>query len=259
MFVYGGVNFEPYREVLERLVGKSIPSIETYPASEGFIAFQDDVNDPSLLLNTKSGIFYEFVPVSEFGKSDATRCSLGEVKLGVNYAVILNTNAGLWGYNIGDTVRFVSLAPYKLLVTGRLKHFISAFGEHVIGKEVEEAMIEACKRHDAKVIEFTVAPQISPAAGLPYHEWLVAFEKLPLDMEIFSQTLDNEMSKQNIYYEDLIKGGILRRLIIRPLQKNGFREYMKSKGKLGGQNKVPRLSNDRKIAKDLIMYKLDDN
>lgn len=257
MFVYGGVNFEPYREVLERLVGKSIPSIETYPASEGFIAFQDDVADPGLLLNTKSGIFFEFVRVDEFGKSDATRYSLGQVSLGVNYVVVLNTNAGLWAYNIGDTVKFVSLAPYKLVVTGRLSHFISAFGEHVIGKEVEVAMVNACKLHDTKVIEFTVAPQITPSSGLPYHEWLVAFEKPPKDMELFSQTLDNEMSKQNIYYQDLIKGGILRRLIITPLQKNAFREYMKSKGKLGGQNKVPRLSNDRKIAKELIAYKLD--
>ncbi len=257
MFVYGGVNYEPYREVLERLVGKSIPSIETYPASEGFIAFQDDVTDPGLLLNTKSGIFFEFVPVEEYGKPNATRYALGQVSLGINYVVVLNTNAGLWSYNIGDTVRFVSLDPYKLLVTGRLSHFISAFGEHVIGKEVEVAMVKACQIHDAKVIEYTVAPQITPAAGLPYHEWLVAFEKTPHELEDFSQSLDNEMSKQNIYYQDLITGGILRRLIITPIQKNAFREYMKSKGKLGGQNKVPRLSNDRKIANDLSVYKLD--
>ena len=257
MFVYGGVNFEPYREVLEKLVGKSIPSIETYPASEGFIAFQDDVNDPSLLLNTKSGIFFEFIPVEEFGQADASRYSLGQVSLGINYVVVLNTNAGLWSYNIGDTVRFVSLSPYKILVTGRLSHFISAFGEHVIGKEVEVAMVNACQAHDAKVVEFTVAPQITPVDGLPYHEWLVSFEKTPRDLEVFAQTLDNEMSTQNIYYRDLIKGGILRRLIITPIQKNAFREYMKSKGKLGGQNKVPRLSNDRKIAKELSVYKLD--
>ena len=257
MFVYGGVNFEPYREVLEQLVGKSIPSIETYPASEGFIAFQNDVNDPSLLLNTKSGIFFEFVPVAEFGQNGASRYSLAEVELGINYVLILNTNAGLWGYNIGDTVRFVSLAPYKLVVTGRLKHYISAFGEHVIGKEVESAMIEACKQNGCKVIEFTVAPQVSPVQGLPYHEWFVAFEELPNDLEIFSHSLDNELSTQNIYYKDLIQGGVLKRLTISPVQKNAFRDYMKTKGKLGGQNKVPRLSNDRKIAKDLSVYKLD--
>lgn len=257
MFVYGGVNFGPYREVLDRLVGKSIPNLETYPASEGFIAFQDDVNDPGLLLNTKSGIFFEFIPVAEYGKPGAKRCSLAEVEIGVNYVIILNTNAGLWAYNIGDTVQFVSLDPYKLIVSGRLTHFISAFGEHVIGKEVEQAMINACATHQVKVVEFTVAPQINPNEGLPYHEWMVEFDEAPENIDSFCQTLDNEMIAQNIYYQDLIKGKILQRLKIRILHKNAFRNYMKSKGKLGGQNKVPRLANDRTIAKALEEYKIE--
>jgi hypothetical protein len=256
MFVFGGVNFEPYREVLEKLVGASIPSLETYPASEGFIAYQDDVHDRGLLLNSNSGIFFEFVPVAEFGQNDAKRCSLENVELGVNYVIILNTNAGLWGYNIGDTVSFVSLNPYKLVVTGRLKHFISAFGEHVIGKEVEEAMIKACAAHHARVVEYTVAPQTNPISGLPYHEWLVEFSEVPEDLQKFAQTLDSEMNKQNIYYRDLIEGRILRPLRISTLKQDAFRNYMKSKGKLGGQNKVPRLSNDRTIAEELEIQRI---
>jgi len=256
VFVYGGVNFKPYREVLQKLVGRKIDSLETYPASEGFIAFQDDVDDPSLLLNSNSGIFYEFVPVGEFGKADASRVSLQDVKLGTNYVVILNTNAGLWGYNIGDTVKFVSLDPYKLLVTGRLSHYISAFGEHVIGKEVENAMVKASEELGIQIVEFTVAPQITPADGLPYHEWFVEFKEVPEKLHLLSQALDNEMTKQNIYYLDLIKGKILRPLKISPLRAGAFRNYMKSKGKLGGQNKVPRLSNDRTIANALSEYKL---
>ena len=256
MFVFGGVNFEPYREVLEKLVGASIPSLETYPASEGFIAYQDDVHDRGLLLNTNSGIFFEFVRVADFGQEDPMRYSLEHVELGVNYVIILNTNAGLWAYNIGDTVSFVSLNPYKIVVTGRLKHFISAFGEHVIGKEVEEAMIKACTIHDARVVEFTVAPQISPQSGLPYHEWMIEFAEAPKDTSSFAQSLDNEMSKQNIYYKDLIEGRILRSLRISILKQGAFRNYMKSKGKLGGQNKVPRLSNDRTIAKELEIHRI---
>ena len=251
MFVYGGVNFEPYRAALEELVGARIPSVETYPASEGFIAFQDTQTEPGLLLNTNSGIFFEFVPAGEVFDDKPTRLSLGEVETGVNYAIILNTNAGLWGYNIGDTVEFVSLDPYRLRVTGRIKHFISAFGEHVIGKEVEAAMNAAAARHGARVKEFTVAPQVSPPAGLPYHEWFVEFATPPADPAAFARDLDEALVAQNIYYRDLIDGGILRPLVLTPVAENAFRDYMKSQGKLGGQNKVPRLSNDRKIAEKL--------
>jgi hypothetical protein len=258
MFVYGGVNFEPYRNSLEALVGKQIDSLETYPASEGFIAFQDSQTEPGLLLNVASGIFFEFVPAEEIFSENPTRLSLREVETGVNYALIVNSNAGLWGYNLGDTVEFVSKNPYRIVVTGRVKHFISAFGEHVIGKEVEEAMRAASLKAGAGIVEFTVGPQVTPPeGGLPYHEWFIEFDRLPDNLEGFEGTLDEQMVRQNIYYEDLIKGHILRPLKVTPLQKDAFRQYMKSEGKLGGQNKVPRLSNDRKIAEALERFKLN--
>lgn len=253
MFVYGGVNFEPYRNSLENLLGGRIPSVETYPASEGFIAFQDSQTEPGLLLNADSGIFFEFIPADEIFGDSPTRLRLDQVETGVNYAIILNTNAGLWGYNIGDTVEFVSVQPYRLLVTGRIKHYISAFGEHVIGKEVELAMQEAAAKHGVEVTEFTVAPQVTPKQGkLPYHEWMVEFSVPPTQPEQFAIDLDTAMVKQNIYYRDLIKGEVLRPCVVSAIPAGGFREYMKSQGKLGGQNKVPRLSNDRKIADFLV-------
>lgn len=249
VFVYGGVNFEPYRATLEHLVGAPIDTVETYPASEGFIAFQDSQTEQGLLLNAASGIFFEFVPASEIFDDNPTRLSLGEIELGVNYAIIINNNAGLWGYNIGDTVQFVSKDPYRLVVSGRIKHFISAFGEHVIGKEVETAMLKALERVPAKVVEFTVAPQVAPVSGgAPYHEWAVEFEQAPDNLSMLAEQIDREMTRQNIYYKDLIDGGVLQPLRIRPLRRDAFRAYMKTQGKLGGQNKVPRLANDRKIA-----------
>ncbi len=255
MFVYGGVNYEPYRSSLEQLIGRRVTSLETYPASEGFIAFQDDPEQNGLLLNVKSGIFFEFIPADEVFNEHHTRLQLSEVEIGVNYAIIINNNAGLWGYNIGDTVRFVSTQPYRLLVTGRIKHFISAFGEHVIGKEVEEAILRIAAQEGVNIVEFTVAPQITPPeGGLPYHEWLVEFEELPQDLHRFARQVDAMMEKQNIYYQDLIAGKILQPLKITPLQRNAFRAYMKTQGKLGGQNKVPRLANDRKIADQLLSY-----
>ncbi|MEM7573431.1 MAG: GH3 auxin-responsive promoter family protein [Bacteroidota bacterium] len=252
VFVYGGVNFEPYRAALEQLTGGRLPSVEVYPASEGFIAYQDSQTEAGLLLNTSSGIFFEFVPAGEIFDEQPSRLSLAEVEVGVNYAIIINSNAGLWGYNIGDTVEFVSKDPYRIRVTGRTKHFISAFGEHVIGKEVESAMNEIAPQYGAIVREFTVAPQVNPVQGLPYHEWLVEFEQVPSDLEQFAVDLDTSMVQQNIYYQDLIDGGILRPLVITPLPVGAFRNYMASQGKLGGQNKVPRLSDNRKIAEKLI-------
>jgi hypothetical protein len=255
LFMYGGVNYEPYRAKLELLIGKQIDSIETYPASEGFIAFQDEVSSEGLLLNTNSGIFYEFVPMSEIHTNNPVRLCLKEVEEGVDYAVIINNNAGLWGYDIGDMVRFVSLNPYRLIVSGRVKHFISAFGEHVIGQEVEAAMLDTSMKHGVRVIEFTVAPEVSPSDGKePYHEWLVAFDQEPTDYPSFCSALDEYMCAQNIYYRDLIKGKILRPCQITVLEPDGFRKYMKQEGKLGGQNKVPRLSNDRDIAEKLQPY-----
>lgn len=253
VFVYGGVNYEPYRAAIEGLIGKRVDSIETYPASEGFIAFQDSQQDRGLLLNSNSGIFFEFIPAEEVFNENPSRLSLKNVELGVNYAIIINSNAGLWGYNLGDTVAFVSKDPYRLVVTGRIKHFISAFGEHVIGKEVEEAMLKTAAQFDLQIIEFTVAPQVNPPEGTkPYHEWLVEFEQAPDNLEGFAEALDQAMVQQNIYYEDLIKGEILQPLKVRKMKKGSFQQYMKSVGKLGGQNKVPRLANDRKIADQLV-------
>lgn len=254
VIVHGGVNFEPYKARIVESLGGAVDMIETFPASEGFFAFQDQVGKEGLLLNTNAGMFFEFVPAAEIGKPDATRLSLADVQVGVNYALIINSNAGLWGYNIGDTVRFISTNPYRLVVTGRVKHFISAFGEHVIGEEVEYAILKAAEQFNIGITEFTVAPQIQVAAGKPYHEWLVEFAENPNDLAAFAQVVDDNLRVKNIYYDDLIKGGILQTLRIRPMQKNAFIEYMRSIGKLGGQNKVPRLANDRNLADALQQW-----
>ncbi|MCA0932908.1 GH3 auxin-responsive promoter family protein [Lutimonas saemankumensis] len=257
LFVYGGVNYEPYRQNMEDLIGTKVDSIELFPASEGFFAYQDrqqkdSDSDKGMLLLLNSGIFYEFIAADDFFNDNPERISIKDVKLGVNYVLIISTNAGLWSYNIGDTVAFTSLSPYRVIVTGRIKHFISAFGEHVIGKEVEESIQHASKISGALIKEFTVAPQVNPKDGvLPYHEWFIEFEKEPADLESFANELDKEMQHQNSYYFDLLQGNILQRLIIRRVKKNGFDQYMRSIGKLGGQNKIPRLSNDRKIADQL--------
>jgi GH3 auxin-responsive promoter len=247
LFIYGGVNFEPYRSKFENLIGRKVDTIELFPASEGFFAYQDTQNDKGMLLLLNSGIFYEFIKSEEFYTENPKRLTIGEVEIGINYVLIISTNAGLWAYNIGDTVQFTSTKPYRLIVSGRIKHFISAFGEHVIGKEVEQAMAEAIAGTNVRVNEFTVAPQIVPNQGLPYHEWFIEFENEPENFEEFALKINNSMRKQNAYYEDLIVGKVLRNLIITKVQINGFQDYMKSIGKLGGQNKIPRLSNDRKI------------
>ena len=251
LFIYGGVNYEPYRAKFENLIGRKVDSIELFPASEGFFAYQDSQKEKGMLLLLNSGIFYEFIKSDEFFTdpegSGPRRYTIGEVELGVNYVLIISTNAGLWGYNIGDTVQFTSLKPYRIIVSGRIKHYISAFGEHVIGKEVESALQEAIVGTNIRVNEFTVAPQINPTNGLPYHEWFIEFENEPEDSVIFAEAIDNAMRKQNMYYDDLIVGHVLRKAVITKVAKNGFQEYMKSIGKLGGQNKIPRLSNDRKI------------
>lgn len=255
LFVYGGVNFEPYRAKLEEAIGKKVASIETYPASEGFIAYQDSQADKGLLLLADAGIFFEFIPVSEYFDENPTRLSLAEVDVDVNYALILNTSAGLWGYSIGDTVKFVSKEPYKIVVTGRIKHFISAFGEHVIAEEVEAALLEVASKHAVQITEFTVAPQVNPPEGsLPYHEWFIEFVHPPKELAALAAALDEAMQQKNTYYHDLIAGKILQPLHIRLVQKNGFIEYMRTLGKLGGQNKVPRLANDRALADVLNKY-----
>ena len=252
LFIYGGVNFEPYRAKFENLIGRKVDSIELFPASEGFFAYQDSQKEKGMLLLLNSGIFYEFIKSEEFFTDPETsgprRYTIGEVELNVNYVLIISTNAGLWGYNIGDTVQFTSLKPYRVIVSGRIKHFISAFGEHVIGKEVEQALKQAMENTSIQINEFTVAPQITPTDGLPYHEWFIEFENDPENVEAFAEAIDNVMRSQNTYYDDLIVGKVLRKLVITKVAKNSFQDYMKSIGKLGGQNKIPRLSNDRTIA-----------
>jgi len=253
LFIYGGVNFEPYRAKFENLIGRKVDSIELFPASEGFFAFQESQKEKGMLLLLNSGIFYEFVEASSFFDENPKRLTIGEVEIGVNYVMIISTNSGLWAYNLGDTVQFTSTKPYRVIVSGRIKHFISAFGEHVIGKEVEEAMNKAISKFNFSITEFTVAPQITPSEEkLPYHEWLVEFENAPDDLQKVAEFLDAEMQRQNSYYFDLIEGKVLQPLKISSLKKDSFQEFMKSEGKLGGQNKVPRLSNDRKIADALL-------
>ena len=254
LFIYGGVNYEPYRQTFEKLIGKKMDSIELYPASEGFIAYQDSQKEEGMLLCVNHGIFYEFIPSDEFFDKNPTRISLTDVKIGVNYVLILSTDAGLWGYNIGDTIKFVSIDPYRIIVSGRISHFTSAFGEHVIAEEVEKSLKEAMEKIPAQVNEFHVAPQVNPQSGLPYHEWLMEFEKQPVNISDFKRLIDTSLQKHNPYYKDLILGKVLRPLEVTIIGKDGFRNYMKSIGKLGGQNKVPRLANDRKIADKLTAF-----
>ena len=256
LFIFGGVNYEPYRAKFVNLIGRKVDSIELYPASEGFFAFQDKQDQKGMLLQLNSGIFYEFIKAEDFFEDHPERITIKDVELGVNYVMLISTTAGLWAYNIGDTVEFTSLKPYRVIVSGRIKHFISAFGEHVIGKEVEQALKEATANTDITVNEFTVAPQINPSEGLPYHEWFIEFENEPKDELRFIQDLEASLQKQNSYYFDLIEGKVLRPLVITRVKKDGFQSYMKSIGKLGGQNKIPRLSNDRKIADSLNDLKL---
>lgn len=256
LIVTGGVNFEPYREKMNELLGKPVDTVQTFPASEGFFAFQDDYTQEGLLLLTNHGIFYEFIPLVDYGKPEAKRLTLKDVELHKDYALILTTNSGLWAYSIGDVVRFISKKPYRILVSGRTKHFTSAFGEHVIAFEIEESLKSTVAKFPAQITEFHLAPQVNPSEGLPYHEWFIEFEKEPENIEVFRKNLDDEMRKRNSYYDDLISGNVLQPLIITKIQRNSFQEYAKSEGKLGGQNKIPRLANDRKIADFLSQYKI---
>ena len=256
LFVYGGVSFEPYRKKFEEYFGGKVDTLELYPASEGFIAYQDAEIEKGLLMLVNSGIFYEFIPAEKFFQPNPPRLTIEEVKTGVNYALIINSNAGLWGYSIGDTVKFISQTPPRIQVTGRIKHFISAFGEHVIAEEVEKAMELAINKHNLKITEFTVAPQVNPAEGLPYHEWFVEFSEHPSDISSFAMDLNQAMADKNIYYRDLIKGNILKPLVVTLIRKGGFLEFMKEEGKLGGQNKPPRLSNDRSVVDKMGRWKV---
>ncbi|KAA1244315.1 GH3 auxin-responsive promoter family protein [Aquimarina sp. RZ0] len=257
LFIYGGVNFEPYKAAFEKLIGRKVAGIELYPASEGFFAFQDTQKEKGMLLQLDSGMFYEFVEANTFFNEHPKRITIGEVEIGINYVMLISSNAGLWAYNIGDTIQFTNTSPYRVIVSGRIKHFISAFGEHVIGKEVEQALKEGAEATGAMIKEFTVAPQINPDVNqLPYHEWFIEFQEEPSDVKQLALEIDNSLRRQNSYYDDLITGNILTTLKITIVPKEGFNNYMKSIGKLGGQNKLPRLSNDRKIA-DSLSYLVD--
>lgn len=259
VMVQGGVNFEPYRAKLFESIGKTIDCIELYPASEGFFAFQDSQSEAGLLLNTNSGIFFEFVPAAEIFNEHPSRLMLKDVKKDENYVLIVSSNAGLWSYNTGDTIKFVSLDPFRILVTGRVKHFISAFGEHVIGEEVEYSLMKAAKEEGVHIIEFTVAPFISSNEEKSYHEWFIEFQEQPKDLTVFAKKVDDNLRAKNVYYEDLVGGNILDILHISSVSRGGFIEYMKSVGKLGGQNKVPRLSNDRLLADQITQWVLKQN
>lgn len=255
MLVSGGVNFTPYKPHYDRLFGKNIPQVDTYPASEGFIGFQYAPGHPALILNTNAGIFFEFVTLNELKNEKPKRFSLAEVEMGVTYAILLSTNAGLWCYNIGDTIEFISLSPFLFVINGRVSQYISAFGEHVIEKEIETALLKTCEKHLVTVTEYTVSPEVSPPEeGKPYHEWFVEFTKVPADLNLFAADLDQAMTDQNIYYKDLIIGHILQPLKLNSMQSGAFINFMRDIGKLGGQNKVPHLRNDRQIAKDLEKY-----
>jgi hypothetical protein len=254
VFVTGGVSFEPYRAVFDRLVGRKVAKIEVYPASEGFIAYQDQPDSEDLLLLLDGGMYYEFVPAGQFFEPNPPRLGIGEVQIGEHYALILNTNAGLWGYVIGDTIAFTSLNPPRIRVTGRIKHFISAFGEHVIGTEVEFALQQAVLEAGGEVKEFHVSPMVAPPTGLPYHEWLIEFSERPPDLTRFAKSLDDGLRAKNTYYNDLIAGGILQTAAIVVVPEGGFNAYLKSKGKLGGQNKLPRLANDRTLSDSVLEW-----
>ena len=248
LFVYGGVNYAPYRSRMEALIGAQVPSVELFPASEGFIAYQDRSGEEGLLLVLDNGIYFGFVPMHG---NDRRPRSIAEVELNTQYALVLYTNAGLWGYEIGDTVKFVSLAPPRIVVTGRTKHFTSAFGEHVIAEEVEGALKEAMAAMPCEVAEFTVAPELAPEAGLPYHEWHIEFAAPPADLEGFARRIDEALQQRNVYYRDLITGKVLRPLEIRPLPRGAFASWMKARGMNDAQSKVPRLANDRRYVEGL--------
>ena len=252
LFVFGGVNYEPYKKKFSKLIGKKVDSIEYFPASEGFFAYQNNQNDKALLLQYNSGIFYEFIKLDEFESDKATRHDLSTVEIGVNYVMIISTNAGLWAYNTGDTVIFTSLVPPKILVTGRYKHFISAFGEHVIASEVEQSLAETASFFNVVVSEFTVAPKLENKDSLPCHEWCIEIETTDFNQLQFSKQLNSALCNRNIYYRDLIEGKVLKELEIVVVKKGTFNNYMKSKGKLGGQNKIPRLSNNRELIEGVL-------
>ncbi|HTE22971.1 GH3 auxin-responsive promoter family protein [Flavitalea sp.] len=246
LYMHGGVSFTPYRDQFRKLIGKDINYLESYNASEGFFAAQDNPAEDGMLLFTDHGIFMEFMPIEEYGKEQPETIGLNDVKIGRNYALIISTNGGLWRYLLGDTIQFTSLRPFKVKVSGRLKHYINAFGEEVIVDNTDHAIAVACKKTGAIVNDYTAAPVYFSEGTNGAHEWLIEFEKEPADVEEFRAELDAALKSVNSDYEaKRYKDIALGMLVLRPLRKGVFNEWLKSKGKLGGQHKVPRLSNER--------------
>jgi len=253
LLISGGVNVHPYLDLFRRTVGPEVDIAETYPASEAFIAVQDGAMGDGMLLETDSGVFYEFVPAGRIGEDNPPRLTLPEVKTGENYAIVLTTPGGLYGYILGDTVRFTGTDPPRLVVTGRTKHFLSAFGEHLIVEEAEEAVRTACERTGARVLDFTAAPVFPEKSGeLPRHEWLIEFETPPADLSAFERALDERLAELNADYAvHRSDDASLLAPQVTVLRPGSFYAFMKARGKLGGQNKVPRLKNDREFAEML--------
>ena len=254
VMLYGGLQVAPYTAGLCEAIGKDIDFVEIYNGSEGFFAFADQLDDPGLLLHMRTGCFYEFMPAEAYRAGKVERLQLQDVDLDVDYGLVLNSVSGLWGYNLGDTVRFTSREPYRLVFTGRLAHFTSAFNEHVIQVDVERAMQEAIEQEGGVVTEFTVAPQIHPETGPPYHEWFVEFAEPPNNLEAFRLKLDSVMQGGNHLYREMVAARAMRSLKLSLLQPDGFLQYMKSIGQVGEQHKVPRLKNDRSIADAVAPY-----
>jgi hypothetical protein len=255
LYIHGGVSFTPYREQFNRLVGKKINYLEMYNASEGFIAAQENPGDEGLLLFVDHGIFMEFMPVAEYGKPNPQTIGLGEVETGKNYALVISTNGGLWRYLLGDTIRFTSLQPYKIIVSGRLKHYINAFGEELIVDNTDRAISIASEKCGAIVTDYTAAPVYFSDNSNGAHEWLIEFEKEPADVELFTHELDTALQELNSDYEAKRHKNIaLRMPLLKVLKRGSFNNWLKSKGKLGGQHKVPRLSNERNFIEEILQY-----
>jgi len=246
LYIHGGTCFDSYRDSFLNFCG-NIDTLEVYPASEGFFAYQNILQEQGLLLLTNHGVFYEFIKLEDYKKGGRGRICLEDVVKDVDYVMIVSTIAGLWAYNTGDTVRFVSTKPYKILFSGRESQFCSAFGEHVIEKEVQLALKKTIELVGGSVAEFSVCPCVLERPKLSHHIWFVEFIKKPSNLNLFTKTLNEELENQNIYYKDLIVSGVIGPLKVFCVKKGGFNEYMKSIGKFGGQNKCPHLSNDTKI------------
>jgi hypothetical protein len=256
LYLHGGVSFVPYREQFEQIIGKPINYLEMYNASEGFFAAQDKPGEDGMLLFADHGIFYEFMATEEYGKPFPKTIGLNKVEMGKNYAVIISTNGGLWRYIVGDTIQFTSLEPFRVKVSGRLKHFINAFGEELIVDNSDKAIAYACEQTGAVVNEYTAAPIYFSHSNNGAHEWLIEFEKAPAILNDFVYELDTALKNLNSDYEAKRHKNIALRLpFVHPVPRGTFHEWMRSKGRLGGQHKVPRLSNDRTYVEEIVQYK----